>query len=259
MGNSLWWGYPVSCKMCPREASSTPCPHGNARGMHNIKSASRLSKCPLGGGAWPQIQNSCLKQSTLLPNRGLRSQSLRGTPFYLQADKQEVSSSKSPCVPLLVPDAKSPALRGQAAPSQVWAGKAGWGRGGAAGLGPPKAISEAGAYAVCVRAADPGHAPAPHSSKWAWLMTWEESSPCARLREPHWGPAVCGWRIKLCPSILSAVMRESPKLWAGMPASPRHALQTVQRVRCAQPNPRQNQTTCLAVESQLWLALQNKL
>lgn len=127
MGNSLWWGYPVSCKMCPREASSTPCPHGNARGMHNIKSASRLSKCPLGGGAWPQIQNSCLKQSTLLPNRGLRSQSLRGTPFYLQADKQEVSSSKSPCVPLLVPDAKSPALRGQAAPSQVWAGKAGWG------------------------------------------------------------------------------------------------------------------------------------
>lgn len=37
--------------------------------------------------------------------------------------------------------------------------------GGAAGLGPPKAISEAGAYAVCVRAADPGHAPAPHSSK----------------------------------------------------------------------------------------------
>lgn len=135
-------------------------------------------------------------------------------------------------------------------------------RWGAVGLGPAKAISEAGAYAeaVCVRAADPGHAPDPHSSKWARLMTWEESSPCARLREPHRSPVVCGCSAPglnhACPS--SALLWESPKLWAGMPASPRHALQTIQRVHCAQPNLRQNQTTCLAIEPHFWLALQNK-
>lgn len=88
-------------------------------------------------------------------------------------------------------------------------------RWGAAGLGPAKAISEAGAYAeaVCVRAADPGRAPDPHSSEWARLMTWEESSPCARLREPHRSPVVCGCSAPglnhACPS--SALLWESPR------------------------------------------------
>ena len=123
-----------------------------------------LANAPLGVGRDLRSRTAALSNPLCYPIGASEVRAYGEPPFYLQANKQEVSSSKSPCVPLLLPDAKSPALRGQAAPSQVRAERAGWGW-GAEGLGPPKAIIEAGAYAVCVRAADPGHAPAPHSSK----------------------------------------------------------------------------------------------
>lgn len=47
------------------------------------------------------------------------------TPFFLQANKQEVTSWRSPCNPLL-PDVKIPALLRKAVLSRVWVGTTGW-------------------------------------------------------------------------------------------------------------------------------------
>lgn len=68
-------------------------------------------------------------------------------PFVLQANKQ-LSSWKGPCIPLSLPDAKTPALQGKAVLSQLWAGRTGQGCGWA-GLGSAKWISELLGLTLC--------------------------------------------------------------------------------------------------------------
>lgn len=77
-----------------------------------------LANAPLGVGGDLRSRTAALSNPLCYPIRASEVRAYRVPPFYLQANKQEVSSSKSPCVPLLLPD-------GQAAPSQVEVGSGG--------------------------------------------------------------------------------------------------------------------------------------
>lgn len=81
-----------------------------------------LANTPLGVGGDLRSRTAALSNPLCYPIRASEVRAYGEPLFYLQANKQEVSYSKSPCVPLLLPDAKSPAVRGQAAPSQVEVG-----------------------------------------------------------------------------------------------------------------------------------------